>query len=215
MIYLTMRPEPQPDQARDAYRRLLELRPNDVMALNNMACLLAETISPPQPGEAIQYSQRAYDLMTTAGGRDPLILDTHGWVLALVGRTDEGIDLLRQAVAAKPFAEGYYHLGEAYLKASFPEEALRNLELARQEMKTAEDAKRAVDVVLKGKVEDATRRAKDAIGAKASARSSRKWRRRPRLRRGGRATLRGCADAAGPAALKLAGSGRIVRPGGA
>jgi tetratricopeptide (TPR) repeat protein len=168
-IYLATRPEPPVQKAYDAYVQLLDLRPDDLMGLNNLACLLADTMDPPRPAEALKYSQRAYDQMLSTGVRDALIFDTHGWMLTLNGRAQEGIDVLRQSIAIKPFAEAYYHLAEAYLKASYPEEALRQLELARQELQAAEDAKRPVDVALKRKVDDAGVRAREAIGSKASA----------------------------------------------
>jgi tetratricopeptide (TPR) repeat protein len=115
-MYQTYQPQPQADKAYQAYLKVLDIEPNDFATLNNIACLVAEQLNPPRPKEALQYSQKAFDVMSSSGRRDALIFDTHGWVLTLNDRPQEGIELLRQAVALQSFAEGHYHLGEAYLR---------------------------------------------------------------------------------------------------
>ncbi|MBA3273238.1 MAG: hypothetical protein H0T11_05120 [Chthoniobacterales bacterium] len=162
-LYLSRNAPEDPQRAYDAYLKLLDLEPNDLAVLNNMACLLADSMKPPRVAEARKYSQRAYDLMVSAGRNEPLLLDTHGWVLTLNDRVDEGIDLLRQAIAAKPFTEGHYHLAEAYLKRAYPQEAEKQLELALEEVRKTEEAKGLVPEDLKRKIEDAKLRAQQGI----------------------------------------------------
>src|SRR5687768_11395366 len=116
MLYLVQK---QADKSAKLYERLLTLSPNDVISLNNMACLLAETVQPPRPQDGIKYSQHAYALMQSAGRRDPIIMDTHGWLLTLTGQVDQGIELLRAAREIRPIPDVHYHLGEAYLKKQY------------------------------------------------------------------------------------------------
>jgi tetratricopeptide (TPR) repeat protein len=170
-LYLAMKPQPQVQKAHDAYAKLLALQPNDLFSLNNMACLLAESMNPPRPKDAIEYSTRAYDMMMKAGMREPLIMDTQGWMLTLNGQVDKGIDVLRQAVATRSFPDAHYHLAEAYLKKSYPEEAQKQLELASQHVSAARENKQPVDTALEARIQDATARAKEMIRAKTEAKA--------------------------------------------
>jgi tetratricopeptide (TPR) repeat protein len=149
----------QPDKSAQCYNQLLEMAPNDMTALNNLACLLAEVMQPPKPQDGLQYSQRAYDLMLKAGRRDPLVLDTHGWVLVKCQKVDEGIEILRRANEIRPTPDAHYHLGEAYLIKGFAEEAQVELEKARNLMKRLTSEKQPVDPSLQPKIEGASARA--------------------------------------------------------
>ena len=168
-VYLTAQPKPLVDKAQDAYARLLKKYPDDIGSLNNMACLLAESVSPPRPEQALTYSQQAYKIMEQRGIMMPLVLDTHGWVLTLCGRLDEGISYLRQALEKEQFVEGYYHLGEAYLRKQYPEEAQKQLASAQDLIDKADKANNPVDANLKRRVVQATQRAADMLRAKGQA----------------------------------------------
>jgi len=152
----------------DCYKKLLEIAPEDMTALNNLACLLAEVMQPPDPKQGLTYSQRAYDLMQKGGRRDPLVLDTHGWLLASAGQVDQGIDVLRQALQLRRIPDAHYHLGEAYLKKQFADQALRELELALDLYKRMKENKEAVDPALEGKIENALTRANIVARSKKS-----------------------------------------------
>jgi tetratricopeptide (TPR) repeat protein len=167
-LYQTYQPQPQVDKAYQAYLKVLDAEPNDWATLNNMACLVAEQLNPPRPKEALQYSQKAYELMTSSGRRDPLIFDTHGWVLTLNDRPQEGIDLLRQAVALRSFPEGHYHLGEAYMRAAAGEEAQKQLELAAEMLRQADEKKQPIDLALKARVDAALVKAKELNRSKSA-----------------------------------------------
>jgi tetratricopeptide (TPR) repeat protein len=171
-LYLTYQPEPQTAKAYDAYLKLLDIEPNDWGSLNNMAYLVAEQMNPPRPAEALKYSRRAYDVMTSAGGRNPLILDTHGWVLTLNNQPQEGIDLLRRAISIQSFPEAHYHLGEAYLKTGAAVDAQKQLEVAVELIRQAEEKKEPVDFALRARVEGALAKAKEAAGTKSAAAGS-------------------------------------------
>jgi tetratricopeptide (TPR) repeat protein len=139
-IYLTHKPEPLADKAADAFRRLLQLTPNDIGSLNNMAVILVDMVKPPLPAEALVYSQRAIDLMQASGLRNHLLMDTHGWVLAANQRYSEAINQMEAAVAIESFAEGHVHLGVAYTRINSLVEARNQLELAKQRLATTPDA---------------------------------------------------------------------------
>jgi tetratricopeptide (TPR) repeat protein len=67
------------DRATDAYRRVLAVQPNNVVALNNLAYAMA--VRQMKPAEALPFAQRA----ATLARNDPQIADTLGWIYHLVG----------------------------------------------------------------------------------------------------------------------------------
>jgi tetratricopeptide (TPR) repeat protein len=166
-VYLTVKP-PQVEKSEKAYRELLKINPDDLTSLNNLACLLAESTTPPRPQEALEYSQRAYDLMTRRGQLEPLLADTHGWVLTLLGRP-EGVNILETVVQRSPFLDAHYHLAEAYLKQQYPEEAQRQLVRAEELIAEASRKQEPVDPAIVAKVNDAMVRVQEAIRAKTQA----------------------------------------------
>ena len=156
------------NKSAECYKKLLELVPEDMTALNNLACLLAEIMQPPDPKQGLIYSQRAFDLMQKGGRRDPLVLDTHGWLLTRCDQTDQGIDVLRQSLQLKRIPDAHYHLGEAYLKKGFADQALRELEIGLDLYKKMKEEKQPVDPALEGKIENALTRANIAARSKRS-----------------------------------------------
>ncbi|HEV7297852.1 MAG TPA: tetratricopeptide repeat protein [Tepidisphaeraceae bacterium] len=166
-FYLSAQPT-EPNKAQEAYDKLLQKTPDDMAALNNIACLLAESVTPPQPERALGYSSRAYEQLRRAGRFDPMVYDTQGWILVLSGKVDEGIDLLRQVVNRAPFMEAHYHLGEGYLRMGtpYPEEAERQLTLAIEAYEAAASKKQSVDPALKARIESSLARAKEMMRAK-------------------------------------------------
>lgn len=149
----------KPEESHKCYVKLLDMAPDDMTALNNMACLLAEVMVPPRPQEGLKYSQHAYDLMMRGNRKDALVLDTHGWLLTLSGRVDEGIEILRAANDLRQMPDIHYHLGEAYLRKQFAEQAQRELELALELFKRFRQEKQPVDSSLEPKIEGALARA--------------------------------------------------------
>lgn len=80
----------------ETFRRIIELRPNDIVALNNLANLLAE--QPNGTAEALQHIERAIEI----AGENPVLLDTKGTVLLLGERYLEAVQVLRLAEAKEP-----------------------------------------------------------------------------------------------------------------
>lgn len=169
VVYSSAKPLSDPRKAYDAYLELLEMNRDDIQALNNVACLLVDTMRPADPVTAVGFSQRAMDLMVQQGRLEPLIQDTHGWVLThLPDRMAQGISLLQQVVASNPpFPEAYFHLGNAYLRDNQPQRALQPLTQAQQMLVTAEQNNQPVDLDLKMKVEQSLSQAQSRVNAAA------------------------------------------------
>ncbi len=154
LIYSTMEPR-QIEKALSAYQKLVKLQPENPDALNQLAWLLAVDMTPSKPAEALQYSQRAYDVLFKLNRFSATVYDTHGWVLVLAGKPQEGIAILKKVVEQAPSAESYYHLGEGYLRAGKADDALAQFEHSKQLMDEASSNKQAVDPALKQAVEAA------------------------------------------------------------
>ena len=151
-----------PDFARamDVFKKLVNEQPENVAALNNLAAVMTMPGSPARPEEALQYSEKAYNLMTRGGAvPDAAVLDTHGSILVQVGRVDEGIGLLQAAIDRRPLPDAYYHLGDALLKQSKPDDAETALRRARDLIAQLERDKQPVDPTLRQRVEEALIRA--------------------------------------------------------
>jgi predicted Zn-dependent protease len=158
-IYAHARPSPQWDKAHDAYLKLLNLRPNDVTVLNNLACFLADETIPPRLDEALTYSQRAYNLLRSTGHIDPAIADTEGWVLTLQGKADQAIPILEPVVEQLPLPDTNYHLAEAYLQKLNPHEAQRRLQLAQALADEATKKGTPISAALQSRIDNAMSRA--------------------------------------------------------
>lgn len=152
----------QYDKARPVYEELLAKRPDDMGALNNLAMIMAEHVQPPNLPKALEYSQRAYDVMVKKNVVEPNVLDTLGWISVLSGgpAIDTGIDHLKNSINAGEIAEAQYHLGEAYLKKNFADGAKQSFQRASQLLA---EKKGPVDEGLKQKVESGLQRVEKAL----------------------------------------------------
>lgn len=151
-IYLSCRP-PLAEKALDAYQKALLLAPNDLPTLNNIACILVDNINPPDPGKAVTYSQRAYEIMQKNGNLEPLVMDTHGWALVKSGKIQEGLMVLQDVVQRRAFPEARLHLAEAYLLRGYADQALKQATAARDELAQAQKDAVSVDPALKKRVD--------------------------------------------------------------
>ena len=105
------------------YRKVVESRPQDIAALNNLAWASHVLGN----DDAIAYAKRAYDLASD----NPAVVDTYGWLLVESGNTNRGLVLLQQAVVNAPhIAEIRYHLGVGLHKAGRTSEAKSELKRA-------------------------------------------------------------------------------------
>ena len=96
--------------AEEQYQAVLQVQPDNLAALNNLAVLYQKTNDP----KAEEMARRAYKLAPEA----PEIMDTLGWILAGKGDVKEGLDLLQKAVTLAPNAPDiHYHYAAALVKA--------------------------------------------------------------------------------------------------
>jgi exosortase len=106
------------DEAIALYRRSLDVRPADKLALNNLALALAD-----KP-EGIAEGLKTVDQALQKYGSEVALLDTKGQLLVLSGKPNEGIALLAAAVSVQgtdPLL--LLHLANAYLAGGKPAEA--------------------------------------------------------------------------------------------
>lgn len=85
------------DSEVEHYRRILQAKPQNVVALNNLAFTLATRVS--KPSDALPFAERAAALAP----QDPSVLDTAGWVAHLAGddrRADGYLARARQSPGA-------------------------------------------------------------------------------------------------------------------
>jgi tetratricopeptide (TPR) repeat protein len=104
----------RPAEAERAYRAVLERDPNNVVALNNLAVLLA--LHAKKGPEALVLIEKALQV----AGPHPSLLDSRGIVRLQMGDGRKAAQDLEQALAAAPGAASYARLARAYWLANDP-----------------------------------------------------------------------------------------------
>lgn len=171
MGYHQLEPTPDLSKALTMYEQFLQIRPKDAAILNNVAYLIGQEMSPPDPSRAKSYSQRAYDIAKDWKPGEPRgrVLDTHGWVLILNGEVPTGMRLLEEVIEEHAIPEAHYHLAESHLREKRGEEAREQLILALALIDKAKAKKQRYEPEMEQRVRDALERAK-ALDAAAGAR---------------------------------------------
>jgi Tfp pilus assembly protein PilF len=120
------------DEAEAMYRRILkpENEPKNIVALNNLAWLLAQRSSDPQKHrEALMRIESA-----VAGiGRRADLLDTRGLVQMKLGDTAAALADFRDAVADMPSPAHLFHLARAHYRSSDKTNAFKLLKMAQEQ----------------------------------------------------------------------------------
>jgi tetratricopeptide (TPR) repeat protein len=111
--------------AEEHYRQALIQDPNNLMALNNLAWLLAERNG--RGEEALPFIKRALKVY----GPRPELLDTRALVHLAQGKTDLAIADLERVVRDDPSAARYFHLARAFLMARQARPALQAFQKAK------------------------------------------------------------------------------------
>lgn len=114
MLYDTL---DQPDKAEDDLRRIIEIEPENAVALNALGYIL--TTRTDRLEEARNYIERALRL----DPENPAILDSMGWVLFREGQLQPALEYLKKAWEAYPDPEVAAHYGEALWMAGEEEQA--------------------------------------------------------------------------------------------
>jgi tetratricopeptide (TPR) repeat protein len=95
------------DEASKTYATLIELAPDNVVALNNLAWLYQEN----NDERAEDLARRAFELSVD----NAAVADTYGWILFKTGKIEESLPILEKAHALQPDSrEIAMHLVEAY-----------------------------------------------------------------------------------------------------
>jgi Flp pilus assembly protein TadD len=127
--------------ARVAFEDLVKRNPNDAASLNNLANILLKLND---PIKALGFSERAIK----AAPGNPLVVDTHAWVLHRNGRHEQALGLLRDArLRAPDNAEIRYHLAAVLAKLGRNAEARSELRAALQSPAGLESVKDAQELL--------------------------------------------------------------------
>ncbi|WP_210395001.1 XrtA/PEP-CTERM system TPR-repeat protein PrsT [Motiliproteus sediminis] len=104
------------------YKELIKERPDNFIALNNLAWTLNDQ---GKSSEALTYAQRAYELRPNT----PEIADTYGQILLAVDRFEEALQVLKPAFEAQSENPVIgYHYAQALLRTNARDEAKRVLQ---------------------------------------------------------------------------------------
>lgn len=170
ILYQLAKPKPLVDKAYDAYQQWLKLDPNNLEAMNNLACLLADNYSPPRAKEGLEYADRAVGEMSQLGRTEPRLLDTQAWLTILNGSPEDGVNILNTAMTQfAPFPDEYLHLGEGYLRMQIPDpnEAETQAKLGLQMIKKQNPDEQ--DATVRAKLQDLINRSEEVRHGKQQA----------------------------------------------
>ena len=110
------------DTAVNELARIVELSPNNVAALNDLAYLYQQR----NDARALDLARRAYDLAPD----EPVVMDTYGWLLTNNGNVQQALPILRKSVErASGRPTHRYHFAVALLRAGLQVEAKEQLGL--------------------------------------------------------------------------------------
>jgi Tfp pilus assembly protein PilF len=120
----------------EQYNKVVDTDPKNVIALNNVAYILADG---KQPDEALRFAQLAKQLAPENATVD----DTLGWTYYQKGMYKLAVSYLESATAREGTAKRKYHLAMAYLKAGDPQRGRQTLEAATRMDPTLPEAQNA------------------------------------------------------------------------
>ncbi|MEM1107935.1 MAG: tetratricopeptide repeat protein [Planctomycetota bacterium] len=119
--------------ARDAYRRVLDVDPNNLEALNNLAFILASKLDDPEA--ALPLARQAADQVPN----NAAVVDTLGWTLYQVGQVDEARTTLQRSIRLNAIPANTLHLGRLFLETGELGRARQTLEQCLELSETAGD----------------------------------------------------------------------------
>jgi Tfp pilus assembly protein PilF len=125
------------DAAIREYRRILQIAPNHVPAMNNLAVRLGEDSA--TTNQALTLAQRVKELAP----EDPSVDDTIGWIYFKQGIYRTAITYLARAGKSTKSAQVQYHLAMAYFKAGDRESGRKALDSGLKLDPTIPEAKMA------------------------------------------------------------------------
>jgi tetratricopeptide (TPR) repeat protein len=120
-------------EAEDLYRKAIDQKADNVIALNNLAWLMV--LQNESSADALNLINRAVNYYPS----NPELLDTRGMIYMSSGDHKRAINDLNQAIDRDPTAIKYFHLAQAYLRASNRENAAQALAKANDKGLAATD----------------------------------------------------------------------------
>jgi Tfp pilus assembly protein PilF len=131
------------DQAVALYRRVVDLAPRNVVALNNLGYALA--VRQGRPAEGKPFAERALALLPTQG----LIIDTLAWIEHLMGDNVSAATRLAEAIRLEPgSAEIRLHAAIVFAETGARAQAARELKEALRldpRLESTDDARRLLE----------------------------------------------------------------------
>ena len=131
-------------EASQVYDATIKLDPNNGVALNNKAFLMAE-----HGGDldmALTLAQQAKRMMPNL----PEVSDTLGWIYLKKSLNDNAIDIFKELVAKDPKASTYrYHLGMAYFNKGDKPAALKELQQALKDNPEKPESDKIKELIAK------------------------------------------------------------------
>jgi Flp pilus assembly protein TadD len=131
--------------AKDAYEQAIKLNPQDGVALNNLAFLIAESGSG-DLDQALTYAQRAKQVFPNLTE----VSDTLGWIYLKKNMSDNAMDIFQGLVNQKPENSTYrYHLGMALAQKGDKPRAIRELQQALRSNPGKDEENKIKDLISK------------------------------------------------------------------
>jgi tetratricopeptide (TPR) repeat protein len=147
----------RPAEAAKSYQRLLEISPENPIAINNLAWILCEEQN--QYNEALALAERGLTLQPDYVD----LIDTRGMAYYRLGRMDKAVEDFRRCVLLYPgqtpaLVNSYFHLGRALMQLGQKAEARGQLskalelnsEIKALSLEDSAEANRLIELLSKG-----------------------------------------------------------------
>ncbi|WP_182864768.1 archaeosortase/exosortase family protein [Rhodopirellula sp. JC639] len=123
----------RPAAAMELLDRAVTADPQNVIAANNLAMLLADQAGDGPRTQPRSRALKLIDHVLEQTGPQPAFLDTKGWILVQMDRADEALPLLKQAADASDPTDPitHLHLATAYLAVGNRDRANDSFNVAR------------------------------------------------------------------------------------